>query len=171
VVVARPGSAPWHHRLAALAALLALVLGAQALLAPNAGADGFVPISGSGSSWSSSALEQWRRGVLDHYDMAVSFFPGGSTNGRDEFRAGLVDFAVSEMPYGGSDGGMPDPPPARAFGYLPIVAGGTALRYNLRRDPRQDLHPGDHDLGRSGDQGRQPGARTARAPRHAGSAL
>jgi phosphate ABC transporter phosphate-binding protein len=131
VVVARPGSAPWHHRLAALAALLALVLGAQALLAPNAGADGFVPISGSGSSWSSSALEQWRRGVLDHYDMAVSFFPGGSTNGRDEFRAGLVDFAVSEMPYGGSDGGMPDPPPARAFGHLPIVAGGTAFMYNL----------------------------------------
>jgi phosphate transport system substrate-binding protein len=137
VVVAQPGSALWHLRLTALAVLLALVVGAQALLAPHAGADGFVPISGSGSSWSSSALEQWRRAVIDRYDMAMSFSPDGSTTGRDEFRAGLVDFAVSEIPYGGSDGGMPDPLPARAFGYLPIVAGGTAFMYNLTIDGKR----------------------------------
>src|SRR5581483_11830145 len=31
----------------------------------------------------------------------------------------------------GSEEGIPDPPPARPFGYLPIVAGGTAFMYNL----------------------------------------
>jgi phosphate ABC transporter phosphate-binding protein len=131
VVVARPANTPWHHRLAALAALLALALGALALHAPLAGADGFGPISGSGSSWSSSALAQWQIGANNRYDMVVSFSPNGSTNGREDFRAGRVDFAVSDLPYGGSEDGVPDPPPARAFGYLPIVAGGTAFMYNI----------------------------------------
>lgn len=41
---------PQHRRLAALVALLGVVLGTQALRAPSAGAAGFVPISGSGST-------------------------------------------------------------------------------------------------------------------------
>jgi phosphate ABC transporter phosphate-binding protein len=130
--MAMPQRTPWHRPLVALVTLLGLVLGMQALLAPDAGAAGFVPVSGSGSTWSSNALDHWRRGVSDLYGMAVNFSADGSTNGRDEFRAGQVDFAVSENPYGGSDGGVPDPPPARAFGYLPIVAGGTAFMYNLK---------------------------------------
>ncbi len=127
-----PRSTPRHRRLATLVTLLGLVLGMQSLLAPSAGAAGFVPVSGSGSFWSSNALDQWRRGVSTLYDMAVNFSPDGLTNGRAEFRAGLVDFAVSEIPYGGSEDGVLDPPPARAFGYLPIVAGGTAFMYNLK---------------------------------------
>jgi phosphate ABC transporter phosphate-binding protein len=127
-----PRSAPRQRRLAALVTLLGFLLGMQTLLAPSAGAAGFVPISGSGSSWSSSALDQWRRGVSTLDDMAVDFSTDDATNGRDEFRAGLVDFGVSEVPYGGSEGGVLDPPPARAFGYLPIVAGGTAFMYNLK---------------------------------------
>jgi phosphate ABC transporter phosphate-binding protein len=126
-----PGRAPWHHRLAALAALLAVVLGGQAVLAPSAGAAGFIPINGSGSTWGSNALDHWRRGVGDLDGITVNFSADGSTNGRNDFRVGQVDFAVSELPYSGSDGGVPDPPPARAFGYLPIVAGGTAFMYNL----------------------------------------
>lgn len=131
-VIAVPPRTPWHRRLVALVTLLGLVFGVQALLAPKAGATGFVPVSGSGSTWSSNALDHWRRGVSNLYDMAVNFSGDGSTDGRDEFRAGQVDFAVSELPYGGSDGGVSDPPPARAFGYLPIVAGGTAFMYNLK---------------------------------------
>jgi len=118
-----PGRAPWHDRLAALAALLAVGLGGQAA--------GFIPINGSGSTWGSNALDHWRRGVGDLDGIAVNFSADGSTHGRNDFRVGQVDFAVSELPYGGSDGGVPDPPPARAFGYLPIVGGGTASMYNL----------------------------------------
>ena len=126
-----PVRAPWHHRPAALVALLAVVLGVQALYAPNAGAAGFVPISGSGSTWASNALDQWQRDLSNLDGMTVSFSPDGSTNGRNDFRDGRVDYAVSELPYGGNDGGVADPPPARAFGYLPIAAGGTAFMYNL----------------------------------------
>ncbi|HJT04912.1 MAG TPA: substrate-binding domain-containing protein [Pseudonocardiaceae bacterium] len=126
-----PVRAPWLHRLAAVVAALAVTLGAQALFPSNAGAAGFVAISGSGSTWASNALDQWRRDLNNLEGMTVSFSPEGSSNGLSDFRDGRVDYAVSELPYSGSDGGVADPPPARAFGYLPIVAGGTAFMYNL----------------------------------------
>jgi phosphate transport system substrate-binding protein len=61
----------------------------------------------------------------------------GSTSGRNDFRAGQVDFAVSEIPYGLTDGGVLDPPPTRAFGYVPIVAGGLSFMYNLKIDNKR----------------------------------
>ncbi|MBV8993133.1 MAG: phosphate ABC transporter substrate-binding protein PstS [Pseudonocardiales bacterium] len=102
-------------------------------LAPSAGAAAsFVPISGSGSTWSFNALEQWRKNVAGLYGMTINFSPNGSTNGRNDYRNGQVDFAVSEIPYGLTDGGVLDPPPQRGFAYMPIVAGGTAFMYNLK---------------------------------------
>jgi ABC-type phosphate transport system substrate-binding protein len=126
-----PGRASWHSWLAALAALLAVTLGAQILLAAGAHAAGWVPISGSGSGWSSNVLDQWRQGANELDGLMVSFSADDSTNGREDFRAGQVDFAVSDLPYATSEEGIADPPPARPFGYLPIVAGGTAFMYNL----------------------------------------
>lgn len=120
------------QRVAALLAVLSIIAGMQALFAPSAGAAGYVPISGSGSTWSSNALDQWRRNVNNNYGITVNFSANGSTSGRNDFRAGQVDFAVSEIPYGLSDGGVLDPPPPRAFGYMPIVAGGTSFMYNLK---------------------------------------
>jgi phosphate transport system substrate-binding protein len=99
---------------------------------PASAAVGFVPISGSGSTWSENALDQWRRNVNSLYGITVNYAGNGSTSGRNDFRSGQVDFAVSEIPYGLSDGGVLDPPPGRAFGYMPIVAGGTAFMYNLK---------------------------------------
>src|SRR2546423_15493487 len=66
------------------------------------------------------------------YGITVNFSANGSTSGRNDFRAGQVDFAVSEIPYGLTDGGVLDPKPQRAFGYMPIVAGGTAFMYKLK---------------------------------------
>jgi phosphate transport system substrate-binding protein len=117
---------------AALFTVLTIVAGTQALLAPTADAAGYVPISGSGSTWSSNALDQWRRNVANNYGITVNFSANGSTSGRNDFRSGLVDFAVSEIPYGLTDGGVLDPKPARKFGYMPIVAGGTSFMYNLK---------------------------------------
>jgi phosphate transport system substrate-binding protein len=120
------------RRLAALVGVLAAVLPMQLLSATSAYAAGYVPISGSGSTWSQNALDQWRRNVNSLYGITVNYSGNGSTSGRNDFRAGQVDFAVSEIPYGLSDSGVLDRPPARAFGYMPIVAGGTSFMYNLK---------------------------------------
>ncbi|MGH3546630.1 MAG: phosphate ABC transporter substrate-binding protein PstS [Pseudonocardiaceae bacterium] len=123
---------PGRHRQAAVLAALVIAAALLAGLAPSAGATaGFVPISGSGSTWSSNAQDQWRRNVASLYGMTVNFSPNGSTSGRNDFRTGQVDYAVSEIPFGLSDGGVLDPNPTRAFGYMPIVAGGTSFMYNL----------------------------------------
>ncbi len=120
------------RRLVAMVAVLVIMAATGALLAPVAGAAQNVPISGSGSTWSSNALDQWRRNVNNLYGITVNFAANGSTSGRNDFKAGQVDFAVSEIPYGLTDGGVLDGLPPRAFGYMPIVAGGTSFMYNLK---------------------------------------
>lgn len=90
----------------------------------------YVPISGAGSSWSANAIDQWRRNV-QQFGLRVNYSSTGSSDGRNQFRNGTVDFASSEIPYGLSDSGVVDTPPSRKFAYMPIVAGGTALMYNL----------------------------------------
>jgi phosphate ABC transporter phosphate-binding protein len=127
-----PRRRPGLCRFAGLVAVLSIVLPLQVLFASSASAAGYVPISGSGSTWSQNALDQWRRNVNNNYGMTVNYSGNGSTSGRNDFRAGQVDFAISEIPYGLSDGGVLDPLPPRAFGYMPIVAGGTSIMYNLK---------------------------------------
>ena len=122
----------WWVRMAALIVVV-VGFGSPGVFGSGAvAAEGFVPISGSGSTWSQNALDQWRRNVNSLYGITVNYAGNGSTSGRNDFRNGQVDFAVSEIPYGLTDGGVLDPPPSRAFGYMPIVAGGTAFMYNLK---------------------------------------
>ena len=114
------------------AAVIAVISVAVAPLERGtAGAAGFVPISGSG--FPSDVLDQWRRDLYDK-GITVNYSASGSTNGRNDFRNGRVDFALSDLPYGLSDGGVLDPPPPWAFGYLPSIASGVAFMYNLRID-------------------------------------
>ncbi|HKR48692.1 MAG TPA: phosphate ABC transporter substrate-binding protein PstS [Pseudonocardiaceae bacterium] len=120
-------------RVAAWLTAVAVLLGTQFATLPAAFAQGYVPISGAGSTWSFNALDQWRRNVDNNYQIKVNFAPSGSSDGRNQFKNGTVDFAVSEIEYGLTDGGVTDQPPAgRTFGYMPIVAGGTAFMYNLK---------------------------------------
>lgn len=117
-----------------LATLLAVAVAGPALLtAPAATAVGttYYPVSGSGSTWSANALQQWIRNVSANYQWTVNFDAGGSSAGRQQFAQGTVDFAVSEIPYQLAGSDSPDPRPARQFVYVPIVAGGTAFMYNL----------------------------------------
>ncbi len=104
--------------------------------AQMAAADDYVPVSGAGSTWSSNAIDQWRRNVKQ-YGMVINYSSTGSSDGRNQFKAGTVDFASSEIPYGLSDGGVVDNPPTRGFAYMPIVAGGTAFMYNLTSGTKQ----------------------------------
>jgi phosphate transport system substrate-binding protein len=108
--------------------IVALTFG---VVAPASAAT-YVAISGSGSTWSQNALDQWRRNVASNYGMTVNFSGTGSSAGRADFIKGAVDFAVSEIPFQRTpeDGSAPEIS-ARGYAYLPIVAGGTSLMYNL----------------------------------------
>lgn len=93
----------------------------------------YEPITGTGSTWSQNALDQWRRNVASNYGMTVNYSGVGSSAGRRDFINGSVDFAVSEIPFQSrpEDGSAPEVPP-RGYAYMPIVAGGTAFMYNLK---------------------------------------
>ena len=117
------------------AVLAVLMLAMTGLSALPANADPAVPISGSGSTASQRALDQWRRDVAERDGLTVNFSGTGSTAGRQDFIRASVDFAVSELPFqrAPQDGSAPEIP-SRGFAYLPAVADGTALIYNLRID-------------------------------------
>jgi phosphate ABC transporter phosphate-binding protein len=127
--VESPTSGP--RRWTALALVTLTLMAASALSAGSARAASYVPVSGAGSSWSANAIDSWRRNV-NQQGLTINYAPNGSTDGRQQFRQGTVDFAVSEIPYGLSDNGVADPPPGRGYAYLPIVAGGTSFMYNLK---------------------------------------
>ncbi|MFN8028509.1 MAG: phosphate ABC transporter substrate-binding protein PstS [Acidimicrobiia bacterium] len=111
--------------------VVAVVVAGGAASTGLAAADSYVPISGAGSTWSYNAIEQWRKNV-NQYGLRVNYASTGSSDGRNQFRQGTVDFAVSEIPYGLKDAGVVDAPPTRKYAYMPIVAGGTSFMYNLR---------------------------------------
>ncbi|KFF59448.1 phosphate ABC transporter substrate-binding protein [Cryobacterium sp. MLB-32] len=112
----------------ALTVVLASVLGAL-----PAHAVSYDPITGTGSTWSQNALDQWRKNVASNYGMTVNYSGVGSSAGRRDFVAGNVDFAVSEIPFQThpEDNSAPEIP-SRGYAYMPIVAGGSSFMYNLK---------------------------------------
>jgi len=122
-----------HGRLARWAlALVALLLTLPGTATPAAAA-GYFPITGSGSTWSQNALDQWRSNVAKNYAMTVNYSGIGSSSGRRDYIQGTVDFAISEIPFQAKpeDGSAPEKP-AHGYAYMPIVAGGTSFMYNLK---------------------------------------
>jgi phosphate transport system substrate-binding protein len=114
-------------RLTALAALLAAAM----LFASVRGAQASGPtITGAGSTWVQIALDQWRADAA-RQGLNINYQGVGSTAGRQFYVIGQVDFAASEIPF------LPDELAQmrsihRSFQYLPDVAGGTAIMYNLK---------------------------------------
>lgn len=92
----------------------------------------YAQIEGTGSTWSELIVQQWIADV-DANGMKVVYTGGGSSKGRKDFSQSSTDFAISEIPYQGTDElGNTDTSNGREFSYLPIVAGGTAFTYQLR---------------------------------------
>jgi phosphate transport system substrate-binding protein len=86
-----------------------------------------VPISGAGSTWAQNAVDQWRRDAFLLGLGVVNFAGTGSADGRSQFSSGTADFAVTDLTY--AEAG--ETAPTRAFTYLPMVAGGLSIAYNL----------------------------------------
>jgi phosphate ABC transporter phosphate-binding protein len=92
----------------------------------------YAQIEGTGSTWSQLIVQQWISDVNAN-GMQVVYTGGGSSKGRRDFANDSVDFAISEIPYQGTDEqGNADTSNGRDYAYLPIVAGGTAFTYQLK---------------------------------------
>ncbi|WP_193610201.1 substrate-binding domain-containing protein [Nocardioides lijunqiniae] len=116
--------------LAALLATCALLLGGLAA-PPAVAAVPYAQVEGSGPTWGEWLLSQWIADV-DARGMEVVYMGGGSTRGGADFARGVTDFAVTDLPYDGTDQqGDPDGT-GREFASLPMFGGGTAFTYQLR---------------------------------------
>jgi len=124
----------WLAPLAAVT-LLAGFAAASAAAAPaeptQRAAVPYATIEGTGSTWSELIVQKWIADV-DANGMKVVYTGGGSTKGRKDFSQSSVDFAISEIPYQGTDERGQADTSDRAYAYLPIVAGGTAFTYQLK---------------------------------------
>ncbi|WP_460739034.1 phosphate ABC transporter substrate-binding protein PstS [Microbacterium neimengense] len=127
-------SRSWHT----LVALAASVVVLGSMLPLSAQATTAAPISGSGSTAVQSLVDAWRRDLSVTSGQAVAYSGTGASAGRADFIRGSVDFAVSELPFQRQpeDGSAPELPD-REFTYVPLIAGGTAVAYNLQIDGRR----------------------------------
>lgn len=98
---------------------------------PAAAAATYAPITGAGSTWAYPAIHAWIDN-MNQYGIQVNYQTNGSSSGRTFFAGGQSEWAASEIPYGVVDGANADSPPSRGFVYVPDVAGGTTLMYNLQ---------------------------------------
>ena len=124
-----------HLRSAKLLAVIAVLLSALIPLSPALAAPitNYTAINGSGSTWSSVALDQWAQN-LHANGITINFNPDGSAAGRADYMAQQVDFAASDPPFRtGSDpfntGGGEHP--NVGYSYVPDTAGGTAFMYHI----------------------------------------
>ncbi len=110
----------------ALAGVVGIVLGVASFGIGVRGAEAQTSptVRGYGSTWSENAIAQWRADVA-RFGLKIDYQGNGSSAGRQFFINGQADFAVSEIPF------QPGETSPRPFTYMPIVAGGTALMYNL----------------------------------------
>ena len=89
-------------------------------------------VSGAGSTWVQVALDQWRADYA-RLGYQIDYSGVGSSAGRNFYIINQIDFAATELPF------QPDEiarlhAEHKTYQYLPDVAGGTGLMYNLH-DP------------------------------------
>jgi len=100
-----------------------------------AGASG-PPMQSTGSSFAGVAIESWtsEAGIL--YGTNINFQVSSSVTGMSFFAQNQVDLGASDIPY--SSGQSPYNP-SIPYQYLPDVAGGLALMYNLTGNDGQRI--------------------------------
>jgi ABC-type phosphate transport system substrate-binding protein len=115
---------------AAVAGMLTVLCAGLLTAAPPAFAASYVPIAGAGSTGAFPAIDQWIADIAQ-FGLNVNYIDDGSSTGRSQFAAGVVDWAQSDIPYGLQDGSNVDTPPTRGYAYMPDLAEGLAFVYNL----------------------------------------
>lgn len=106
---------------------LAVAAGACTLtIAGPAGAAG--SLSGQGSTFVANFLEQCKADAAKVGGPSVTYQATGSGAGRNGYIEGTVDFAASDVPFSSSEKPKADVKP---YVYIPIVAGGVAVTYNV----------------------------------------
>jgi phosphate transport system substrate-binding protein len=75
------------------------------------------------------ALDQWRADIA-RQGFLIDYQGGGSSAGRNEYIINQVDFAASEIPFQPNEVAELHAE-NKSYQYLPDVAGGTSLMYNL----------------------------------------
>ncbi len=98
-----------------------------------ASATNYTAISGSGSSWSAVALDQWQQDLRPN-GLVINYNPDGSAAGRNDYMSNQDDFAGSDPPFrNGHDqlGGVAAERPNQGYSYIPDTAGGTAFMYHI----------------------------------------
>jgi len=81
---------------------------------------------GAGSTFSTNFVDQCRVLYAKQTGNILTYTPNGSGAGRNFFNNKLVDFAISDTPYG-----ISDTKPKEDFVYVPLVSGPVAIVYNL----------------------------------------
>ena len=116
----------------ALATLIA------SLATPIAGVVAAGPtVTGAGSTWSQIAVDQWRADV-NRFGIKINYQGVGSSAGRQFYINDQTDFAVSEIPFEANEKDALRQK-GKSFIYMPILAGGTSLMYNLRNAAGQKV--------------------------------
>jgi len=90
-----------------------------------------ITVAGAGSTWSQVAVDQWRADVRTKLGITINYQGNGSSAGRQFYVLNQVDFAVSEIPFTPEEASQLKAA-GKSYQYLPIVAGGTALMFNLK---------------------------------------
>lgn len=116
-----------HRTVAAgLALTLSAVVVGGIVIGATPVAAGGPPVSGAGSTWVEIALDQWRADIARE-GYTINYSGGGSSTGRQLYIENKVDFAASEIPFYPYELATL----SRSYQYVPDVAGGTSLMYNL----------------------------------------
>src|SRR5262249_31504050 len=88
--------------------------------------------NGCGSTFGQIAIQQWQADVASRFGLRVNYQGNGSTAGRGQFALKQVDFTSSDVSYGFPAGLGNEPRPNFPYTYMPLVAGGPAILYNVK---------------------------------------
>jgi phosphate transport system substrate-binding protein len=112
-----------------LAVLVILFTVAGAVVLPAIANATGAPISGTGSSFATPAIEQWVNTVrAAALDLSVSYTATNSGTGRYEFTNQTTNFGVTDIGYTGN---TDTTPPSFPFDFVPIVGEAIAFTYNV----------------------------------------
>jgi phosphate transport system substrate-binding protein len=109
---------------------VALITAGAATPAPQAQASSQT-VLGAGSTWDQIATTQWAADAHSLLGITINYQGVGSSAGRQFYIENQVDFGDSDIPF------LPEElqelqSEHKTFQYLPTVAGGTGIMYNLR---------------------------------------